>query len=96
MGRYLIFADQYKDLNYLCVSTCDLSQSFNPDNFVYQVVTSIDNVEEECGEEASRKRQVERRQYWIRRYSGENPKIEELEEAARQLREARESSAAEP
>ena len=89
-ARYLIFADQYEGLDYLCVSACDLTELYNPDSFTYQIVESIQNVLEECGEEASRKRQADRRREWIDILSQKDKReeLEELEEAARQLREA--------
>lgn len=72
-----------------------MSQPYNPDSFAYRVIESIENVQEECGEEASRKRQAEFRQEWINRLSQKDMK-EELEEAARQLREADDSDADKP
>jgi hypothetical protein len=94
-AQYLIFADRYEELEYICVSACDLSQPYHPDSFAYRVVESIENVQYECGEEASRKRQAEFRQGWVTRLSQRATK-EELEEAARQLRKADESDADEP
>lgn len=94
-GQYLIFADHYEEFDYFCVSACDLSQPYLPDSFVYRVVESIENVEDECGAEASRKRQAEFRQEWIDRLSQRDTKVE-LEEAAHQLQEADEADADKP
>ena len=95
-GRYLIFADRYEELDYLCVSACDLSQPFNIDSFVNRVIESIEDVRVECGEEASKNRRAENRRRWIEKLAGEGPKVEELEEAARLLREASQSDANSP
>ena len=94
-AQYLIFADRYEELDYICVSSCDLSEPYHPDSFTYRVVESIENVQDECGEEASRKRQSEFRRERMIRFSQRDTK-EELEEAARQLREADASDTGEP
>ena len=92
MGRYLIFADRYEGADYLCVSTCDFSQTFRPDSFAYRVVKSTIDVEEECSEEASKRRQAEHRDEWVRRFSEKDAKTKELYELTRQQQEANEAS----
>ena len=49
-AQYLIFADRYEELDYICISACGLSQLYYPDSFVYRVVESIEKVQDECGE----------------------------------------------
>jgi len=91
MGKYLAFADRYEDTDYLCVSTCDLSQTSNPDSFAYRVIMSTTNVEEECSEEATKRRQAEHRDEWVRKFSEEDAKMKEMYELTRQQQEANEA-----
>jgi hypothetical protein len=94
-GRYLVFADRYEDTDYLCVSTCDLSQKFDPESLAYRVIQSTTNVEEECNEDSARKRQAEHRDELVRKFSEKDAEMEELYELTRQQQEASEAAASE-
>jgi hypothetical protein len=60
-GSYLIFADRYSETNYLSSSSCGLTQLFDKNAFVYEVLAKSKNdLERLCGEEAVRERRLER------------------------------------
>lgn len=99
-GTYLIFADRYEDTDYLCVSTCDLSQRFDEDSFAYRVILSTDNIDEECSEDATRRRRAElrdrHRENWVRELSVHSPAMQELVEKTRHQPETGDATASGP
>ena len=94
LGKYLIFVDRYEDSAYLCVSTCDFTQTLDPESFTFRVITSTTDVEKECSEDASERRQKEHRDEWARRFSEKDARMKELYELTRQLQEANETAGA--